>query len=49
MVLLSPYERVELAWLATNGRMPVAGSRNEQLNRCANSISTSKDRVASSA
>ena len=49
MVGLSRYERLKLVWLATNGRMPVAGSRNEQLNRCANSISTSKDRVASSA
>ena len=49
MVLLSPYERVELVWLATNGRMPVAGSGNMDLNEHANGISTSKRRVISRA
>ena len=49
MVCMSPFEYLDMVWFATNPRMPDAGSRNEQQNRCANSISTSKDRVASNA
>ena len=47
MVGMSPFEYLDMVWLATNPRMPDAGSRNEQQNKYANCISTSKDRVAS--
>ena len=47
MVCMSSYESLELVLLATNGRMPVAGSGNLDINEYAHCISTSTNRVAS--
>ena len=47
MVLMSLYESIGPVWLATSGRMPVAGSGNLDIYEYAHCISTSTNRVAS--
>ena len=49
MLCMSTYESIGPVWLATNGRMPVAGPGNMDLNEYANCISTSRDRKVSGA
>ena len=49
MLYMITYESIGPVWLVTNGRMPVAGPGNIDLNEYANCISTSRDRKVSDA